>query len=89
MSVVGDLSAYSFVQAKKDFEDARQDSVPDGWEAYVDSSNKSDTIKIWRKHDPAVRPTAYSLINHSITSNSTRVSAIEGDVDSKEACFCG
>lgn len=57
MSASGDLSSYSFVQAKKDFDDARQHVVADGWESYVESSEKGDTIKIWRKHDAEVRPT--------------------------------
>lgn len=46
---------YGFAQAKQSFEDARQGIVPPGWEDYVDTSKGDDTIKIWRKHDSAVR----------------------------------
>lgn len=49
------IAKYSFVQAKRDFDNARKYEVPEGWEEYVDSSNKGDVVKIWRKADSAVR----------------------------------
>jgi hypothetical protein len=50
-----DLSTYDFKQAKRDFDNARQKIVPEGWEEFVNSHNKNDWIIIWRKLDSAVR----------------------------------
>lgn len=49
------IAKYSFIQAKRDFDNARKYEVPEGWEEYVDSTHKEDVVKIWRKADSAVR----------------------------------
>lgn len=55
MAAPANLEKYSFKDAKRDFDNARQQIVPEGWEVFVDTNIKGDILKVWRKADAAVR----------------------------------